>query len=110
MPRHHANRCFEPKVLLVPVAPRPKKFIQDKTCPLTVTVDTLHLWVLGSWATLLLIIRDALLQFNHQPVVAAGVFARYCLHQVGAVARPTSRLIDDLPLPQFEAYRGTTGI
>lgn len=78
-------------------------------CLLTITVDTLHLWDLGSWSTLLLIIRDALLQLNHQPVVAAGIFTRYCLHQVGAVPRPTCRLIDDLPLPQFEACRGTTG-
>lgn len=78
-------------------------------CVLTITVDTLHLRDLGSWSTLLLIIRDALLQFNHQPVVAAGLFTRYRLHQVGAVPRPARGLIDDLPLPQFEACRGTTG-
>lgn len=75
---------------------------------LTITVDTLHLWVLCSRSTFPLIIGDALLQFYHQPVIAARLFTWYCLHQVGAVPCPARWLIDDLPLPQFEACRRTT--
>lgn len=76
---------------------------------LTITVDTLDLWDLSSGSTFLLVIRDALLQFNHQPVEAARVFARYRLHQVGAVPHPTRGLVDDPPFPKFEACWGTMG-
>lgn len=77
---------------------------------LTITIDTLCLWDLCSWATFFVIIGKTVIQFHHQPLKAAGFFTWYGLHQMGAVPSTTSWFIDDFPLPQFEACHGTRGV
>ncbi len=74
---------------------------------LTVTVDTLYLWVLGSRSTYFVIVRHTLLQLHQQPFVATGLLTGNCLCQVGAISCATCGLIHDFPFPQFETCRRT---
>lgn len=69
---------------------------------LTVTVDTLYLWVLGSRSAYFVIVRHTLLQLHQQPIIATGLFTGNCLSQVGAIPCSTCGLIYDSPFPQFE--------
>ena len=78
------------------------KTMRANSAPLTVAVDTLDQRQPGAGATLLLIIRNTLIQANQLPVVTTGLVTRHRLHQVRAVSRSSCWLVGDPSSSQFK--------